>query len=1571
MALLGARRGAASALALLALAALALAPAAAQARTTRAYEGSFGSFADRSPVGVAVDQSNGDVYAVDELSFSVEIDRFDSAGAPKDFTAGPDAGTNVLSTDLPSIGFSGDAYIAIDNSGGPLDGTVYVASGIYTTSSQTAAVRAFARSGAKLGEITGSTTSGEQFWNLCGIAVDRSDGSLYVSQSRTPIPGEVGLGPGTTWRYVPDSPFGSLDDADYAVSGATTGSSCAGAADSGRLYSVGPTESSRALFGYSASDFTDNPSLQPTPETLDTTHVTSAAVDPATGQIYSNHGDGVQVYDSSGAPLYSFGARAYFGFESAGIAVKSAASGPAEKAYVADPTTDQEVDVFGALSKAPTYTRPELASFGPDGTDATQFDIGDLRDLAFAGASQRLYALDAGAPGIYGFDAAAPPAFPLLSGFDPLGTAAFSDNPGLAVDNTALASQGNLYLVSDQTDLLYGFDDTGAPLGGAFPLDPATTPGGAVGSPADLCGVAVDSSGNLWVANSATEQLLRYSSAGAYLGAVDTSAQGAPCSLAFDSADNLYADVRLRGVLKYSAASGYTSATHVVGGFRGNGGQDHSLAVDPNDDHLYVASLSGNGWVDEFDPSGNLVDEFAADKVQPSFTGIALDPASGNLFVGASRGARRIHAFGPGVLLPELQAKAASDLANDSATLNGEVNDQGLALSDCHFEYVSEAAYRVSGFTDLASGGSVPCDPPAASIPLDLDEHPVSAPATGLDTNTVYRFRLLASNANGSVSTEALSLASAGPPQVETTGSPIRSATKALLQARVYPVREPTTYHFEYGTQGPCDANPCASSPDRSAGSGDLIRPAGEWVDGLSPNTTYHYRIVADNGNPSGPQAGADMTLTTRASDEPLSHGDYPGPPGSDRAWELVSLSDSGGNPLGFGGEAFSTDGDRAYYGILGGTPIGEFGSLLSLYFAERPAGEHPSSGWQSRLTTPSRSQASGEGWGPAIATDDLATALSQNIITGGRFNVAPLWRLSATGAAAQLHDPLAAGVSFFGFDGQASGADYGLSGDGSRVAALLEGGAPDPAYPGAGTAPNVYDISSGAPALLSLLPGGVPPTCGVDADNGAFNAGSATLRRSHWISADGNLVLFPSRADSCTEEPQLYLRDVAAAQTTLISGPPLSGGACEAALLKQTEGAVFFLTRSRLVSEDSEAQRCRSGGGGDAYRYDEGDKSLRCLTCTAPGLTADVPLVGGPNAVVSEDGSRLYFTSPAHLLPGSPPAGADAIYRLEVASGDLAYIAPGGDGLQFLGAALNHDGSLFFFSSDSGDLDPLGGAMTNGGKAQIYRYSDAEGSITCVSCPRDGSAPVAAASDPVSVQGGGPSGPNTTPLAADGTFAFTTPTALLNADQNTPSSGDLRAGTDAYEWRDGRLLLVTDGISSWPSGPAGTSPPSVLGIGDSGRDLFFRAPAQYTPDAIDNYARLYDARIGGGIDFPEEAQPCPLEVCQGTPQGRPELPATTSDIVSGAGNPAPEPAHCAAPARRAVRLARQARRYALRAKRMRAIAKRSANPRRSRTARRRAHRLAKAAGRRAAAARKLRKSARRCRANNARRASR
>jgi hypothetical protein len=550
------------------------------------------------------------------------------------------------------------------------------------------------------------------------------------------------------------------------------------------------------------------------------------------------------------------------------------------------------------------------------------------------------------------------------------------------------------------------------------------------------------------------------------------------------------------------------------------------------------------------------------------------------------------------------------------------------------------------------------------------------------------------------------------------------------------------------------------------------------------------------------------MTVSTRATEAPLSHGHFPGPPDSDRAYEQVSPPETSGNPVA-ATQRISPQGNRAVYTIAGGTPLSEEGSFFGFYFAERHAG-----GWQTENITPPRSRLAGTAWGTPQGPADLSSMVVWNLDESTESGAG--WRLTPGAPATLLFeyaDPIEGGFS-----------PFHEAPESSQVLAGLKGGELDPAYPAAAAHFNLYDVTTGTPRLVSFLPGNSLASC--DLSTG-FNSSSD----------DGSYVLY-----GCVSG-HLYLRDLVAETTKRLAPQPVSGTDCETEYAVGTSTtAVFFSSKSRLTAEDTAPSSCSSGLSSDVYRYDIGDESLRCVTCLAAS---------------PED------------------AGDGSTYVLDLDSGQLRWVGPD---IEIEQSNLSRsDGSVALFRSADPRLNPLGGGGDNGAKAQFYRYDDHDRSITCLSCPQDGTPATA----PVS--GGSQS-------SADGSdVAFDTPTPLLGADQNTPAAGhDPVGGSDVYEWRDGRLFLITDGLTNWPA-----EPPHVQDVSASGRDVFFIAAAQYTPDALDAFQRLYDARVGGGFEFPTPPKPCPLEVCQGTPKGAPEEQPPGTGSFTGPANQPPKARGC------------------------------------------------------------------------------
>ena len=99
----------------------------------------------------------------------------------------------------------------------------------------------------------------------------------------------------------------------------------------------------------------------------------------------------------------------------------------------------------------------------------------------------------------------------------------------------------------------------------------------------------------------------------------------------------------------------------------------------------------------------------------------------------------------------------------------------------------------------------------------------------------------------------------AGAPTAVTTAASGLTGTTATLNGTVNPNKEATSFRFEYGTT----TNYGTQTPVDTV-SGNNPKPVSAGITGLSPTTTYHFRVIAEN--PSGKSEGADMTFTTPAA---------------------------------------------------------------------------------------------------------------------------------------------------------------------------------------------------------------------------------------------------------------------------------------------------------------------------------------------------------------------------------------------------------------------------------------------------------------------------------------------------------------------------------------------------------------------------------------------------------------------------------------------------------------------------------------------------------------------------------
>jgi trimeric autotransporter adhesin len=185
--------------------------------------------------------------------------------------------------------------------------------------------------------------------------------------------------------------------------------------------------------------------------------------------------------------------------------------------------------------------------------------------------------------------------------------------------------------------------------------------------------------------------------------------------------------------------------------------------------------------------------------------------------------------------------------------LSGTVNPNG-AETHYRFEYGVSTSY----------GASSPS--PEGQLATGTSAVGVSTELKSLLPNTTYHFRLVAKNSAGSgtPSEDKEFTTPKSEPAVPAAEAiePIETANGYKLQGNINPNGLKTGYHFEFGTTTEYGTNIPESNVN--IGEGEATVPVFQEIglNKLTPNTTYHYRIVAENSK--GPGMSKDEQFTTR-----------------------------------------------------------------------------------------------------------------------------------------------------------------------------------------------------------------------------------------------------------------------------------------------------------------------------------------------------------------------------------------------------------------------------------------------------------------------------------------------------------------------------------------------------------------------------------------------------------------------------------------------------------------------------------------------------------------------------------
>jgi sugar lactone lactonase YvrE len=240
-----------------------------------------------SPRGLAIDERDGSLYVAE--SGSGKIARFTSGGAPKNFSKGPNAGSNRL--EVGNIGGQAETVLGVDGAPGSLlEGAFYVRE-------STAKINVYAETGEQLGSIE---PGGGFFGEACGLAVDQSNGDVYV--------GDFGFG--GIRRFRPTSNSLPITYEDYEETSIKTPGVglCQVAVDSqagGAGYAYALAWQNGPMRQYEKSEFAAVP---PNATGREIALVANGAyVDPVTSLIHVNEGNQITVYDTEGELIQSYG----------------------------------------------------------------------------------------------------------------------------------------------------------------------------------------------------------------------------------------------------------------------------------------------------------------------------------------------------------------------------------------------------------------------------------------------------------------------------------------------------------------------------------------------------------------------------------------------------------------------------------------------------------------------------------------------------------------------------------------------------------------------------------------------------------------------------------------------------------------------------------------------------------------------------------------------------------------------------------------------------------------------------------------------------------------------------------------------------------------------------------------------------------------------------------------------------------------------------------------------------------------------------------------------------------------
>jgi hypothetical protein len=205
---------------------------------------------------------------------------------------------------------------------------------------------------------------------------------------------------------------------------------------------------------------------------------------------------------------------------------------------------------------------------------------------------------------------------------------------------------------------------------------------------------------------------------------------------------------------------------------------------------------------------------------------------------------------------PAVSSNAATSITTEGATLSGVVNPNEL-----------DTVYQVEYGSTGSYGQAIPVA--AKDIGSGLGDVTVSQSVHGLAQNAAYHYRIAATNEEGTSYSPDRTFTTFTAPSAATDSATAIKGDRAVFNGVVNPNGTSTEYWFEYGPTGSYGSRAPAKAKVAGAGSSGVA--AAIAAGGLTPNTSYHFRLVAKNAYATA--YGVDKSFETSSGDVWLHNG--------------------------------------------------------------------------------------------------------------------------------------------------------------------------------------------------------------------------------------------------------------------------------------------------------------------------------------------------------------------------------------------------------------------------------------------------------------------------------------------------------------------------------------------------------------------------------------------------------------------------------------------------------------------------------------------------------------------------